>query len=69
MSIAANFLVVPGNSYAANGMGVIECKNVSEDMKTAVTVLNKYESDPNMKYSCKTFKDNNPQAGFDTTVF
>lgn len=55
--------------YAANGMGVIECKNVSEDMKTAVTVLNKYESDPNMKYSCKTFKDNNPQAGFDTTVF
>ena len=55
--------------YAANGMGVIECKNVSEDMKTAVTVLNKYESDPNMKYSCKTFKDNNPQAGVDTTVF
>ena len=55
--------------YAANGMGVIECKNVSEDMKTAVTVLNKYESDPNMKYSCKTFKNNNPQAGFDTTVF
>ena len=55
--------------YAANGMGVIECKNVSEDMKTAVTVLNKYESDPNMKYSCKTFKDNNSQAGFDTTVF
>lgn len=55
--------------YAANGMGVIECKNVSEEMKTAVTVLNKYESDPNMKYSCKTFKDNNPQAGFDTTVF
>ena len=55
--------------YAANGMGVIECKNVSEDMKAAVTVLNKYESDPNMKYSCKTFKDNNPQAGFDTTVF
>ena len=55
--------------YAANGMGVIECKNVSEEMKAAVTVLNKYESDPNMKYSCKTFKDNNPQAGFDTTVF
>ncbi len=55
--------------YAANGMGVIECKNVSEEMKVAVTVLNKYESDPNMKYSCKTFKDNNPQAGFDTTVF
>lgn len=55
--------------YAANGMGAIECKNVSEEMKTAVTVLNKYESDPNMKYSCKTFKDNNPQAGFDTTVF
>lgn len=55
--------------YAANGMGVIECRNVSEDMKAAVTVLNKYESDPNMKYSCKTFKDNNPQAGFDTTVF
>ena len=55
--------------YAANGMGVIECKNVSEEMKTAVTVLNKYESDPNMKYSCQTFKDNNPQAGFDTTVF
>ena len=55
--------------YAANGMGVIECKNVSEEMKTAVTVLNKYESDPNMKYSCKTFKDNNLQAGFDTTVF
>ena len=55
--------------YAANGMGVIECKDVSEDMKAAVTVLNKYESDPNMKYSCKTFKDNNPQAGFDTTVF
>jgi hypothetical protein len=55
--------------YAANGMGVIECKNVSEDMKAAVTVLNKYESDPNMKYSCKTFKDNNPQAGFDTTAF
>lgn len=55
--------------YAANGMGVIECKNVSEEMKTAVTVLNKYESDPNMKYSCKTFKDGNPQAGFDTTVF
>ena len=55
--------------YAANGMSVIECKNVSEDMKAAVTVLNKYESDPNMKYSCKTFKDNNPQAGFDTTVF
>ena len=55
--------------YAANGMGVIECKNVSEDMKTAVTVLNKYESDPNMKYSCQTFKDNNPQAGSDTTVF
>ena len=55
--------------YAANGMGVIECKNVSEEMKAAVTVLNKYESDPNMKYSCQTFKDNNPQAGFDTTVF
>ena len=55
--------------YAANGMGVIECKNVSEEMKAAVTVLNKYESDPNMKYSCKTFKDNNPQAGFDTIVF
>lgn len=55
--------------YAANGMGVIECKNVSEEMKTAVTVLNKYESDPNMKYSCQAFKDNNPQAGFDTTVF
>ena len=55
--------------YATNGMGVIECKDVSEDMKAAVTVLNKYESDPNMKYSCKTFKDNNPQAGFDTTVF
>ena len=55
--------------YAANGMGVIECKNVSEEMKTAVIVLNKYESDPNMKYSCQTFKDNNPQAGFDTTVF
>lgn len=55
--------------YAANGMGVIECRNVSEDMKAAVTVLNKYESDPNMKYSCKTFKDNNPRAGFDTTVF
>lgn len=55
--------------YAANGMGVIECKNVSEEMKAAVTVLNKYESDPNMKYSCKIFKDNNPQAGFDTTVF
>lgn len=55
--------------YVANGMGVIECKDVSEDMKAAVTVLNKYESDPNMKYSCKTFKDNNPQAGFDTTVF
>ena len=55
--------------YAANGMGAIECKDVSEDMKAAVTVLNKYESDPNMKYSCKTFKDNNPQAGFDTTVF
>ena len=55
--------------YAANGMGVIECKNVSDEMKAAVTVLNKYESDPNMKYSCQTFKDNNPQAGFDTTVF
>ena len=55
--------------YAANGMGVIERKNVPEDMKAAVTVLNKYESDPNMKYSCKTLKDNNPQAGFDTTVF
>ena len=55
--------------YAANGMGVIECKNVSEEMKAAVTVLNKYESDPNMKYSCQTFKDNNSQAGFDTTVF
>ena len=48
---------------------MIECKNVSEEMKAAVTVLNKYESDPNMKYSCQTFKDNNPQAGFDTTVF
>lgn len=55
--------------YTANGMGVVQCKDVSEEMKAAATVLNKYESDPNMKYSCITFKDGNPQAGLETTVF
>ena len=46
--------------YAANGMGAVVCKDVSEEMKAAVTVLNKYEPDPNMKYSCVTYKDGNP---------
>lgn len=38
--------------FGFSGMGVVECKNVSEEMKQAVTVLNKYEVDPNMRYSC-----------------
>ena len=46
--------------YAANGMGAVVCKDVSEEMKAAVTVLNKYEPDPNMKYSCVTYKDGKP---------
>lgn len=55
--------------YGADGQGVIQCKDVSEEMKTAVTVLNKYEPDPNMKYSCVTLKGGNPQGDFDRTVF
>lgn len=55
--------------YAANGMGAVVCKDVSEEMKAAVTVLNKYEPDPNMKYSCVTYKDGNPQAGSEKTIF
>ena len=55
--------------YTANGMGAVVCKDVSEEMKAAVTVLNKYEPDPNMKYSCVTYKDGNPQAGSEKTIF
>lgn len=55
--------------YGANGMGVIQCKEVSEEMRAAVTVLNKYEPDANMKYSCVTFKNNNPAEGTERTVF
>lgn len=55
--------------YGANGMGVIQCKEVSEEMRAAVTVLNKYEPDANMKYSCVTFKNNNPAEGTEKTVF
>lgn len=55
--------------YGANGMGVIQCKEVSEEMRAAVTVLNKYEPDANMKYSCITFKNDNPAEGTDKTVF
>ena len=55
--------------YGANGMGVIQCKEVSEEMRAAVTVLNKYEPDANMKYSCVTFKNDNPAEGTEKTVF
>lgn len=55
--------------YGANGMGVIQCKEVSEEMRAAVTVLNKYEPDANMKYSCVTFKNDNPAEGAEKTVF
>ena len=55
--------------YTANGMGAVVCKDVSEEMKAAVTVLNKYEPDPNMKCSCVTYKDGNPQAGSEKTIF
>lgn len=55
--------------YGANGMGVIQCKEVSEEMRAAVTVLNKYEPDANMKYSCVTFKNDNPADGTEKTVF
>ena len=55
--------------YGANGMGVIQCKEVSEEMRAAVTVLNKYEPDVNMKYSCVTFKNDNPAEGTEKTVF
>ncbi len=55
--------------YGANGMGVIRCKEVSEEMRAAVTVLNKYEPDANMKYSCVTFKNDNPAEGTEKTVF
>jgi len=55
--------------YGANGMGVIQCKEVSEEMRAAVTVLNKYEPDANMKYSCVTFKNDNPVEGAEKTVF
>lgn len=54
--------------FTANGMGAIECKNVSEEMKKAATVLNQYETDPNMRYSCVTYKDNNHRS-FEKTVF
>ena len=50
-------------------MGVIQCKEVSEEMRAAVTVLNKYEPDANMKYSCVTFKNDNPAEGTEKTVF
>ena len=55
--------------YGANGMGVIQCKEVSEEMRAAVTVLNKYEPDANMQYSCVTFKNDNPAEGAEKTVF
>lgn len=55
--------------YGANGMGVIQCKEVSEEMRAAVTVLNKYEPDATMKYSCVTFKNDNPAEGTEKTVF
>lgn len=55
--------------YGANGMGVIQCKEVSEEMRAAVTVLNKYEPDANVKYSCVTFKNDNPAEGAEKTVF
>ena len=38
-------------------------------MRAAVTVLNKYEPDANMKYSCVTFKNDNPAEGTEKTVF
>lgn len=55
--------------YATKDMGAIQCKEVSDEMRAAVTVLNKYEPDANMKYTCITYKNNNPAEGTENFVF
>ena len=55
--------------YATKDMGAIQCKEVSDEMRAAVTVLNKYEPDANMKYTCVTYKNNNPAEGTENFVF
>lgn len=55
--------------YTTKDMGAIQCKEVSDEMRAAVTVLNKYEPDANMKYTCVTYKNNNPAEGTENFVF
>lgn len=55
--------------YATKDMGAIQCKEVSDEMRAAVTILNKYEPDANMKYTCITYKNNNPAEGTENFVF
>lgn len=55
--------------YTTKDMGAIQCKEVSDEMRAAVTVLNKYEPDANMKYTCITYKNNNPAEGTENFVF